>query len=488
MLQESTVGTAGALALRGVNRFFRDTIMSYQTWQRKIFARVITARASEGTAYRSILKLKEKTREAFDFSINIGEFKKRKDEAYIDGFLRIAGEVIPDLDESLMLFLLQHIPSYSQYHFIRASTLAHIIPDAIAKRSTPHAIDQAVQWVLQNMPILEWSQYNDEMRRCSMLSNIAIIQAEKPDDDSIEKAKNLITNWSCRYGGGFAITLPKIEVLRVRKEREKCKKEESHVKSIREYSKEFAPHHNPLLAQLQLEEDTPDAFEKAVEILAEEVEIVRTIELVNLELNDTALRNIVRSSSVNAEAKRVLAHLGESTLCRYTIQCELDQYMQQIDAHDLSILNEWGITILNYHHYLEYLMEKEKYAFAFRILCHCGAFQRRSDIIRTLSLRIAASSKPEAFKYALALANTIPWGHAEYPAALFDLAVACKFKDLPSTPAHGSLITEMIHLVHSTLRWKGLDKLSSFTIEKIESFLLPDAIHPTPVNTQVPYT
>lgn len=44
MLQESTVGTAGALALRGVNRFFRDTIMSYQTWQRKIFARVITAR------------------------------------------------------------------------------------------------------------------------------------------------------------------------------------------------------------------------------------------------------------------------------------------------------------------------------------------------------------------------------------------------------------------------------------------------------------
>jgi hypothetical protein len=464
ILNENNAVTAGALALSGVNKRIHQAVLSHTFVQFNILKRALTAQAFRlaGAPFCARLKVLEKTKESFETASQIAAklskygLEPLEETTHYrqisDNFIKVLEEV----DDSLMPIVLSHLES-----FIHIYDNMNRIASAIAKRSVPAAIE----WIEKFLP--------DET-----LSYL------------VEPAR------------------AHIEIHRVVKEyhanRSAVPLLESAEKLCQEYSSPLCIRHKILvaIARLQLSEDIPDAFEKMLNILSldsgyNEHLYTLVVEVVNndLQLVRKVLKEAdIRPSGLTITAVGGIALGGINIFKRENLYSFCDGEIARIKAHDFSLFDnpiQLDHTVIErldsqapyFGIIIDYLIEHKELLFAFQMVLRLPSSNpvrsQQQDIIVTdtllqaIILNIASSAKPRAFEHALTLANMIQ-SDEKYAETLFELAICCRFKDIPLAPIESSVNFAIIQLVNGWPQRRKIQDLTAHEIALTEHYLQPE--------------
>jgi hypothetical protein len=478
MLNVSGAGTAGALALSSVNHRMRELVLKHQPLQLNILSRALTARAFRiaGPAACIEFKIRDGSLESFETALGLAH----RHHTY-EPLVKSLEYVNNDRITSFVNLIKKHNTSISKSEILAA----------LLKRASSSAFD------------LEMSAFKQEYREddsyyistlyflCSKMVTIG--------PQNVDSIRNLYAQIQSLQARGYGAHSDRMGGLLELYDYDERKRTGENGKSLFEIAQCNGKTKDIFIidkiAIRQLEEDSPIAFQRTIDILNLSGQNNHDgFFRLTFDKNNLLFHKINRLSKTNRDVQDIVNRIASSYST--VTQCYIESYFSEANSQNLLEnydpalivkffeINEpaliLSITQLPRESILDlilaWMMKNEKYVFAWQMivdLSEIGSLYITDSYRKQFAVKAATSNNPGALRYALALVNTIEdtWICAS---ALFELSKNCKFKDVPLVPIEGSIVRAISKLANEWPRKKGFPQLTRFEITKIGELLRPE--------------
>jgi hypothetical protein len=478
MLNVSGAGTAGALALSSVNHRMRELILKHQPLQLNILSRALTARAFRiaGSAQCIEFKMRDGSLESFEIALGL---------AYR---LHTYGPLV----KSLEYVNNDRIPSIVNLIKEHNTSISTEILAALLKRASSSAFD------------LEMSAFKQEYKEDdSYFINTLHFLWSRPvniSPQNVDSIRNLHAQIHALQAGGHGTPSDRMGVLLELYEYDERKRTGEKGKTLFEIAQcNERSEDIPIIYEIaihQLEEDSPSAFQRTIDILnlSRQYNHYGFFQFAFAK-HKLLFHKINRLSKTNRDVQDIIDYMSLHMAITVT-DCYIESFFSEANSQNLLEnfdpaligkffeINEPALilatkrmpkqSILNL--ILEWMMENEKYVFAWQMIVDlpeiCSIYATDS-YRKQLAVKAATSNNPGALRYSLALVNTIEETRI-CASALFELSKNCKIKDLPLVPIEGSIVSAIAELANEWPRRKTFGELTRFEITKIGELLRPE--------------
>jgi hypothetical protein len=479
MLDVSGAGTAGTLALSSVNHRMRELILKHQPLQVNILSRALTARAFRiaGSTECIEFKMRDDSLESFEKVLSLIQGSWQP-EIYANALRYVKDDRVQHI---LDLFRKRSIPIF---HIQTLAILFH--------RASSTAFDAEMSAFKR--------KFGEHPEYVAMLGNLTVACPHK-----IDSTRNLLAKihelQAKEIPPEFGKYIERLQLSLDLYQYHEHKENGEQGKTLFEIAR---AHYTSYLddeilfktAILQLEEESPGAFQKTLDILNLSSPHDHYHFFVEAtDKNKLLFHNINRLSKTNRYAQDIVNYMVQNKPT-HVIVCYIESFFSEasskdlLETYDADLIDEFfemsepafilamkrlsRILILNM--ILAWIIKNEKYVFAWQIIVDLSKISSgyvTDSYLKELAVKAATSNKPGALQYALSLVNTIKETKI-CASALFELAKNCKFKDLPLVPIEGSIVSAIAELANEWPRRKTFGELTRFEITKIGELLRPE--------------